>query len=128
MQKSTPAATNGEHPNEDEPAADSNNFVHDASPQVPAQIHANMNGSMPPQQVYVHGMDPNQVYAPNVAGLETQFQSLEIQQPGDGGMMNGQHQDHDHNPEGEENGDDNDEGEEGDDDPLKLFIGQVSKT
>lgn len=113
MQK--PAATTttkGELPHEEDPAAD-NNFVHDASTQVPPQMHTNMNG-MPPQQVYVENIAPT-----NVAGLETQFQTLGIQ--GEDGATEG-------NPEGDvEHGEGNDEGGEGEDDPLKLFVGQVPK-
>lgn len=112
MQK--PAATTttkGELPHEEDPAADKN-FVHDASTQVPPQMHTNMNG-MPPQQVYVENIAPT-----NVAGLETQFQTLGIQ--GEDGATEG-------NPEGDvEHGEGNDEGGEGEDDPLKLFVGQVS--
>lgn len=117
MQKPTPQTSNGEHqPHEEDPATDSDNFVHDSSSQVPPQIHhGNMNG-MPPQQVYVSGVDPN------VAGLETQFQSLGMQHPSEG-MMNGHH----HHADGDfEQGEGNEDGEEGDDDPLKLFVGQVS--
>ena len=68
-----------------------------------------MNGGMPPQQVYVntgmvrHGMP----------GLETQFQSL--------GMNDVPDVSH-HDGEGTEN---DEEGNE--DDPVKLFVGQVRR-
>jgi len=127
QQKPVPPTANGELPHEEDPAADS--YVHDASSQVPPKMHTHMNGSMPPQQVYVEtNMGP-----PNgVAGLENQFQSLGIQSE-NGGMVNGH--DNNHHPgntattaDGEntelDEGDDI-EGGEGEDDPLKLFVGQV---
>jgi hypothetical protein len=86
--------------------------VHDASTQVTSQMH--MNGTMPPQQVYVESMGPNKV-----AGLETQFQSLGIH--GDDVNTHDNRQDDDDDIED----DDEDEGGDGEDDPLKLFIGQV---
>jgi len=120
MQKpAAPPTQNGEHPHEEDPAAE-NNFVVDASTQVPPHMHTNMNGNMPPQQVYVENMAQ-----PNVAGLETQFQALGLQ--GEEGMANS----HDNNhppPEGDiEHSEGNDEGGDGEDDPLKLFVGQVPK-
>ena len=118
MQKPAAPPTNGELPHEEDPAADSNNFVHDGTTQVPPQMHTNMNGGMPPQQVYVENIAPS-----NVAGLETQFQALGIQSE-DGATKDN---DNNHqNPEGDtEHGEGNDEGGEGEDDPLKLFVGQV---
>lgn len=120
MQKTPPPTANGELSHEEDPAAD--NFVHDASTQVPPQMHTNMNGGMPPQQVYVEnniGQPPN-----TMAGLETQFQTLGMQQQDEGASN-----DHDNNhspPEGSvEHDEGNDEGGEGEDDPLKLFVGQV---
>ena len=118
MQKPTSVpTTNGEHPHEDDPAAD-NNFVHDASTQVPPQMHTSVNGGMPPQQVYVENMTPS-----NVGNLEAQFQTLGIQ--GDDGVTKV----HNHqSSEGDTEHDElNDEGVEGEDDPLKLFVGQVRK-
>lgn len=108
--------SDGEHPHEDDPAAD-NNFVPDASTRVPPQMHTNMNGGMPPQQVYVEN---------NVANLESQFQSLGMGDDGTGkGLDNSQ------NPEGDTEDEEGleglDEGGEGEDDPLKLFVGQVPK-
>ena len=112
MQKPAPPAANGELPHEEDPATDT--FVTDASTQVPPQMHNNMNGGMPPQQVYVETMEHHHVQPPNgVNGLETQFQALGIQ-PG-----------HDDDNYGEEDTEGNDEGGEGEDDPLKLFVGQV---
>lgn len=120
MQKPSPP-TNGDLPHEEDPAAD--NFVHDASTQVPPQMHTNMNGGMPPQQVYVETMGQN-----NVAGLDTQFQALGIQ--GEEGIVithdNNQLTEGDvEHDEGNDEG--NDEGGDGEDDPLKLFVGQVPK-
>ena len=117
MQKPTTTPTNGELPHDEDPAADSN-FVHDASTQVPPQMHTNMNGSVPPQQVYVENMTPA-----NVAGLETQFQALGIQGEN---RSNTKGPGNTQNPEGDtEHGEGNDEVGEGEDDPLKLFVGQV---
>jgi hypothetical protein len=113
MQKPEPPTGNGD-PRDEDPAADS--FVHDATSQVPPQMHSNMNGGMPPQQVYVDNMGQ-----PNVAGLDTQFQALGIQ-PEEG--INGQG--HEHDPEEDIEDEGNDEGGDGEDDPLKLFVGQVS--
>jgi hypothetical protein len=101
--------TNGEHPHDEDPAAD-NNFVTDASTQVPPQMHTSMNGGMPPQQVYVEN---------NMNGLETQFQSLGM---GDDGVKG---HDDSQDPEDTELDEVNDEVGEGEDDPLKLFVGQV---
>lgn len=122
MQKPSPPPANGEQlPHEEDPAADSN-FVTDASTQVPPQMHTN-GGGMPPQQVYVETTGPPAGGPPpvmpnDVSGLETQFQSLGIQQhqPGGGGDNAG-------HGEGDELEDI--EGEGGEDDPLKLFVGQV---
>ena len=120
MQKPTPPVANGEQlPHEEDPASDSN-FVTDASTQVPPQMHTN-GGGMPPQQVYVETTGPPAPGMPNdVSGLETQFQSLGIQQqqPGAGGVDNAGHGEGDDDIEDLE-----DEG--GEDDPLKLFVGQV---
>jgi hypothetical protein len=109
MQKPSAAPANGEHqPHDEDPAADS--FVHDASTQVTPQMH--MNGTLPPQQVYVESMGPNKI-----AGLETQFQTLGIH--GEDGNT------HDNRQDDDDVEDEDDEGGEGEDDPLKLFVGQV---
>lgn len=94
-----------------------------------AQMHTNMNGNMPPQQVYVdnmHGGNPQgstTTNNSNVAALESQFQALGM--PSGEGMVNGGSVDvtkptaEGVDPEEEIDGTD------GEDDPLKLFVGQV---
>ena len=111
MQQKPAPPTSSAEPQQDDPAVESNptKFVQDATNQVPPQMH-HSNSNMPPQQVYVSSGE--------VTGLESQFQNMGIQQGV--GAMNGHH----HHAEGE--GEGNEEGEEGDDDPLKLFVGQVS--
>jgi hypothetical protein len=85
------------------------------------QIHQPMNGGLPPpRQVYVSevvgGMAP-----PGMESLDNQFQSLGLQQeqamPEHPGNTN---------ENGEDLGSEDIEGEEHEEDPVKLFIGQVS--
>lgn len=73
-----------------------------------------MNGTMPPQQVYVNApidTGPHQ----DVGSLEAQFQSLGVNAPADG------------QGEGvnDEAGEGDNDGEENDEEPVKLFVGQV---
>ncbi|CAB9505389.1 Elav-like family member [Seminavis robusta] len=120
QQKPSAPNANGEMPHDDDPAAD--NFVVDSSTKVAPQMHTNMNGNMPPQQVYVenNNMGPN-MGPPKVAGLETQFQALGIH--GEEGTINNNHEPR----EGEVEDSEGNDGAEGEDDPLKLFVGQVPK-
>jgi hypothetical protein len=86
------------------------------------QIHQPMNGDLPPpRQVYVSevvgGMAP-----PGIESLENQFQSLGLQQEQ---VMEPEHPGNT-NENGEDLGSEDIEGEEHEEDPVKLFVGQVS--
>lgn len=82
-----------------------------------SEIHPNMNGNMPPQQVYVHpGMGH-----PGMTGLESQFQALGFRQEEASSTEPSSTQT---NPNADD--EDDHEGDDGEDDPLKLFVGQVS--
>jgi hypothetical protein len=90
--------------------------------QVTPQIHQPMNGGLPPpRQVYVSevvgGMAP-----PGMESLENQFQSLGLQQEQ---VMAPEHPGNT-NENGEDLGSEDIEGEEHEEDPVKLFVGQVS--
>jgi hypothetical protein len=90
--------------------------------QVPPQIHQPMNGGLPPpRQVYVSevvdGMAP-----PGMDSLENQFQSLGLQQEQ---VMAPEHPGNTYE-NGEDLGSEDIEGEEHEEDPVKLFVGQVS--
>ena len=89
--------------------------------QVTPQIHQPMNGGLPPpRQVYVSevvgGMAP-----PGMESLENQFQSLGLQQE----QVMPEHPGNT-NENGEDLGSEDIEGEENEEDPVKLFVGQVS--
>jgi len=139
------------HEGEEEPVAPSESRHDTAAPaqQVPPQIHANMNGilpppppvavvggivpthtnvmnGLPPQQVFVNPtMVPMPVDNNNISVLDTQFQALGIQTTEEGGSSNIVGQSSGNPEEDIDNIEDNDE--EGEDDPLKLFVGQVPK-
>jgi hypothetical protein len=88
------------------------------------QIHQPMNGDLPPpRQVYVSevvgGMAP-----PGMESLENQFQSLGLQQEQ---VMEPEHPGNT-NENGEDLGSEDIEGEEHEEDPVKLFVGQVSSS
>ena len=68
-----------------------------------------MNGGMPPQQVYVN---TSMVHPHGMVGLETQFQTLGMNE-----VQDGVH----HGGEGDEHGQEG----HGEDEPVKLFVGQV---
>ena len=70
----------------------------------------------PPAQVYVGG---------SMTGLENQFQALHVQQPQPEEMSSGQTSYSNYNGESVSNANDND-AEESEEDPVKLFVGQVS--
>jgi hypothetical protein len=79
---------------------------------LPAELNEH---SMPPQQVYVSaGMH----HADGMAGLESQFQSLEMHGPSDHDQL----YDLEVDDAGEPIDNDDDECEE---EPVKLFVGQV---
>jgi hypothetical protein len=97
------------------------NYGHENS-QVPPQIHQPMNGGLaPPRQVYVSevvgGMAP-----PGMESLDNQFQSLGLQQE----QVMGPEYPGNTNENGQDLGSEDIEGEEHEEDPVKLFVGQVS--
>jgi len=97
----------------DDAADDSGGYAAHSQPvqEIPSQIHhQSMNGAMPPDQVYVSADVSSEQYNPELAGLNTQFQSLGIQR----GVDNSESTD----PEDLD-------GEESEEDPVKLFVGQV---
>jgi hypothetical protein len=96
--------------------------------------HLALNGGtmMPLQQVYVNspaelGNHMSMLHHPgSMAGLESQFQSLGLRQ--EEGTTSSTDPSSDPNGDvDEDDEDDNEEGDEGEDDPIKLFVGQVSK-
>jgi hypothetical protein len=86
-------------------------------------MHPAMNGSSlpPPRQVYVSEVVGGMGH-PGMAAIEHQFQSLGLQQEH---IMGADHPDatdeHGEDLDGEEL-----EGEDNEEDPVKLFVGQVS--
>lgn len=96
---------------------------HAYEPQIPTQIEHAMNGSLPPQQVYVNpaiGMGH-----PGMTGLETQFQAIGFRQ--EEATASTEPSSTQTNPNENDGDDEGDEAEE-EDDPVKLFVGQVRPT
>jgi hypothetical protein len=91
-------------------------------------MHAHMNGAMPPHQVYVSSAVPGMPPA-GIAGLENQFQSLGFKQEDSSG--HGTDQLTNSGPNSETNnleGMEEIEGEDAEEEPVKLFVGQVSRS
>jgi len=85
-------------------------------------MHASVNGSTPPAQVYVsaapfhHGH-----HHPGMMALEHHFGQFGLHEhPANDQLANSNHNDSSENNTSSAN-----EGEESDDDPVKLFVGQV---
>jgi hypothetical protein len=96
------------------------NYEHENS-QVPPQIHQPMNGGLPPpRQVYVSEVVGGMTH-PGMKSLENQFQSLGLQQE----QVMGAEYPGNTNQNGEDLGSEDIEGEH-EEDPVKLFVGQVS--
>jgi hypothetical protein len=108
---------------EDEVELEGNYGLENSQVKAP-QIHQPMNGDHPPpRQVYVSevvgGMAP-----PGMESLENQFQSLGLQQE----QVMGPEHPGSTNENGEDLGSEDIEGEEHEEDPVKLFVGQVSNS
>jgi hypothetical protein len=89
---------------------------------VSPQIHQPMNGDLPPpRQVYVSEVVGGMAH-PGMASLDNQFQSLGLQQEQ---VMGAEHPGNT-NENGDDLGSEGIEGEENEEDPVKLFVGQVS--
>jgi hypothetical protein len=89
---------------------------------IPPQIHQPMNGELPPpRQVYVSEVVDGMAH-PGMASLDNQFQSLGLQQE----QVIGAEHPVNTNENGDDLGSEDIEGEENEEDPVKLFVGQVS--
>jgi hypothetical protein len=107
------------------PAVAGNLYSHDPAQGVGTpHMLAPMNGTMPPQQVYVSAAMPG-IPPAGISGLENQFQSLGFKQEdsiGTDQLTNSGNNSETNNLE-----DHLEEGEESEEEPVKLFIGQVSR-
>ena len=104
------------------PATESAEPYGHESGSLPHQMHAPVNGSMPPQQVYVSSVVPGMPPA-SITGLENQFQSLGFKQEDSSGHATDQLTNS--GPNSEANNLEENDAEEPEEDPVKLFVGQV---
>jgi hypothetical protein len=108
--------------------ASAGNVYSQESAQGTPQMLAPMNGTMPPQQVYVSAAMPG-IPPAGISGLENQFQSLGFKQEdsiGTDQLTNSGNNSETNNLEDHLEETEN-EGEESEEEPVKLFIGQVSR-
>lgn len=110
---------------ETEPSAVSYPNEESQPPPHQMQQHHQQEALMPPQQVYV---GHNGGHMPDVGMLAHQFQALGMQPPHQQQQQPVPHQRGQETPQSgdSETGDDNDGTTETEEDPVKLFVGQVS--